>query len=77
MNIVSDICECIETVLELTPGSVKQESSSDDIEEWDSLGNLRIVMSVEEKYNIKFLTDEIPRLNSVAKLAERVRELLK
>ena len=75
MGIAEDICRHIEEVLVIAQGSVTEQSSSDDTEGWDSLGNLRIIMFLEEKYKIKFKTDEITELNSVQKLTNRIEEL--
>ena len=75
MNITEDICRYIEEVLIIAQGSVSEQSSSDDTEGWDSLGNLRIIMFLEENYKIKFKTDEITELNSVQKLTKRIEEL--
>ncbi len=75
MSVVEDICRCIEEVLEIGHGLVTGQNNADDTESWDSLGQLRIIMAVEEKYGVRFKTEEIQELNSVTKLAERVEQL--
>jgi len=61
--------------LEIKKGSVTEQSTADDTEDWDSLGQLRIIMALEEKYDVRFRTEEIPELNSVEKLTARLGQL--
>ena len=75
MDLAEDVCGCIEEVLEIKKGSVTEKNTADDTENWDSLGQLRIIMALEEKYAVRFKTEEIPELNSVEKLAERLGEM--
>jgi len=70
-----EVCRCIEGVLEIKKGSVTEQSTADDTEDWDSLGQLRIIMALEEKYDVRFRTEEIPELNSVEKLTARLGQL--
>lgn len=76
MDLLEDICRLIEEVLEIKNGSVSGQSIADDIDDWDSLGQLRIIMALEEKYGVRFKTEEMPELNSVEKLTERLGELM-
>ena len=62
--------------MEIRKGSVTGQSTADDTEDWDSLGQLRIIMALEEKYGVRFKTEEISELNSVAKLTARLGQMM-
>lgn len=49
--------------LELTPAT-----TAEDIEEWDSLSHVRLVVAVERKFGFKFKNAEIEGLKSVGDL---------
>lgn len=49
--------------LEVTPGL-----SAKDVDGWDSLTHIRLLLSVEKKFNVKFTTSEIGRLENVGDL---------
>ncbi|WP_337996575.1 acyl carrier protein [Oleispirillum naphthae] len=51
--------------LVLTP-----ELSSSDVEEWDSLSNIRLFVAIEQEFGVRFTTDEITALNNVGELAD-------
>lgn len=49
--------------LEVTP-----DLSAKDVDGWDSLTHIRLLLSVEKKFNVKFTTSEIGRLENVGDL---------
>jgi len=51
--------------LELTPGL-----SAHDVEEWDSLSHIRLVVSHEIEFGIKFNSSEILELENVGQFVE-------
>ncbi len=50
------------------------DMAADDIEEWDSLGLINLVVALEESFNIKFATTEIPEMQSVGAIISLIRE---
>jgi acyl carrier protein len=50
-----------------TPGM-----TADDVEGWDSLSNIRLIMSVEKRFSVKFSASEIGKLKNVGELAELI-----
>lgn len=55
-------------VFEVNESSITEETKQIDIEGWDSIGHLRLIMSFEEEFGIKFLTKEMQVINSVSML---------
>ena len=41
------------------------DTVSDDIEEWDSLMHMRLVMEIEDEYNIEIPIDEVPEIKTL------------
>jgi acyl carrier protein len=44
---------------------VRPETSPSDIAGWDSLGQLKLVLAIEEAFGTQFTTDEAPDLHCV------------
>ena len=59
--------ETFEEDIELTP-----ELSASDVENWDSLGNIRLFVAIEEKFSIQFTTGEIANLKNVGELVDAI-----
>jgi len=44
---------------------ITDEMTAEDIEEWDSLNHINLIVAVERNFNVKFTTKEINRLANV------------
>jgi acyl carrier protein len=51
--------------IELTP-----ETTAEDVEEWDSLGHIRLIATVEAKFNVRFDLPEIEELSNVGEFID-------
>jgi len=45
-----------------------------DVDGWDSLTHIRLIMTVEKVFKMKFSTSEIGKLENVGSLAELIKE---
>ena len=68
-NCQSTVMEIIEKALELKPGILKEDSDSERIEDWDSLGQLSILVALDKHFEGKISSlSEIADANSVPKI---------
>ena len=44
---------------------VTPELTADDVDEWDSLSHIRLVLAVEKQFGLKFSAAEVGRLKNV------------
>jgi acyl carrier protein len=58
--------------LELTP-----ETSAADIEEWDSVNHVMLVVEIERQFKVKFHTAEIEEMKNVGDLVKLIINKLK
>lgn len=47
-------------------------TSAQDIEEWDSLSHIRLIISIEKIFEIRFSASEISELNNVGDIAHLI-----
>ncbi len=52
------------------------EMTSNDVEFWDSLSNIRLFMTLEKKFNIRFTTEEVTDLQDVDHLVRMIHSKL-
>lgn len=50
--------------------------TADDIDGWDSLSHMNLVVAIEMKYKIKFALGELQKLKNVGQLAALVEKKL-
>jgi acyl carrier protein len=53
---------------------IKKSTNSEDIEEWDSLNHINLVLSIEKTLQIRFKTGEIQALKNVGEMIELLVE---
>lgn len=55
---------------------VRPELSAADVEEWDSLRHIRLILSVEQTFHVRFSAAEVSNLNNVGELAALIQSKL-
>lgn len=54
---------------------INLQTKQNDLEGWDSLGQLRIIMAVEENFDISFSIEEIATLTSFEKILNKIGQI--
>jgi acyl carrier protein len=67
-QIYARLSEIFENVFDEDAISVTPELSAKDVEGWDSLTHIRLMLTVEKAFKIKFSTSEIGKLQNVGEL---------
>lgn len=55
----------VSEVFKIEPEVIKDEWGPEDISEWDSLGQLKIITAIETHYKIRFETTEVFEIFSI------------
>lgn len=54
--------------------SITRETSAKDIEDWDSLSQIRLTAAIEKSFGIKFAFGELGSLRNVGEMADVICE---
>lgn len=71
----SEIISRLQTIFDdvfLSPVVVTPELSARDVEEWDSLIQISILVSIEKAFNIRFRVGEVEATRNVGELADLI-----
>ncbi len=70
-EVFSKLNEIFEDVLDLdeTP-NLTDETSADDIEEWDSLSHIQLIVAIEKAFKLKFTSSEILKWKNVGEMVD-------
>ena len=52
------------------------ETTADDIEDWDSLEQINLLVAIEKQFNIKFRLADVADLENVGAMADLVERLV-
>lgn len=65
MEIKDTLQEIFRDILDLGDLVLENETSANDIEGWDSLAHINLVVAIEKKYNIRFALGELQELKNI------------
>ncbi len=54
--------------------TLQRETTADDIEEWDSLTHMNLVIALELKFSIKFALGELQKLKNVGDMLDLINK---
>ncbi|MCF7560781.1 acyl carrier protein [Sabulilitoribacter multivorans] len=75
MNQYLDILnELFREVLDNESIDLKPETTANDIDEWDSINHIYLVVEIEKKFNIKFKSSQILEWKNVGEIIESIQD---
>lgn len=69
-DIMTQVQEVFRDELELDDLVLEDETTADDVEEWDSLSHVQLVVALEKSFNIKFTSREILSWDNIGDLVD-------
>jgi acyl carrier protein len=67
------VIHLVASALGVSEANITESSKKSDIEQWDSLGHLKLFLSLEQELGLKFCMDEISSINSIKKLLATIK----
>lgn len=71
---LENVRRIVSDVFEIPEESVKPDSSPDNVETWDSIHHLNMVLALEQEFGVQFTPEEIEQLLSVELIVALVEE---
>lgn len=63
-------------VLDNSEITLKDQTTAADIDEWDSLAHIQLILAIEQNFKIKFKTIEITGLANVGEMIDLIQKKL-
>ena len=71
-NCFVKVQEIFRDVLDNEDIVLDMQTTADDIEEWDSLSHIQLIVAIEKEFKIKFTSREILSWNNVGEMIEAI-----
>jgi len=69
-QILEEVLEIFREVLDNEEIMLANETTADDIEEWDSLTHIQLIVAIEKHFKIKFTSKEILSWQNVGEMID-------
>ena len=69
-KIISWLNEIFEDIIDEGPVSLSDATTADDVDGWDSLTNIQLVVEIEKHFNIRFTSEEITIWKNVGEMID-------
>jgi acyl carrier protein len=74
--LVERIRNVMGAVFGINPTAISDEATPGDIEQWDSLRHMNLILALEDEFGVRFRDDQVEQLISFRLIALNLRELL-
>ncbi len=73
-KVFEDLNEVFRDVFDDDTIVVVNETTANDIEDWDSLEHINLIVAVEKKFNMKFNMGEVTTMKDVGEMVDIIME---
>lgn len=70
--VIEELVPLMEDTFDEDEVEYSDDLTADDIEEWDSLSNIRFIVAVEKKFGVRFSVGEIEGFQNVGELVDAI-----
>ncbi len=72
LSIQERMSDVFRDVLDNDAITLTRETTADDIEEWDSLSHITIIVAIEKEFNVKFNLSDIKPLRNIGEFEDLI-----
>ena len=75
-ELLAEVQDIFRDVLDNEDIVLEDNTTADDVEEWDSLSHIQLIVAIEKAFKVKFATKEILSWKNVGELMDCLNEKL-
>ena len=73
MDVINDLQVIFRKIFDNDDLVITCDTTADDIEDWDSLTHMQLIVEIEKKFGIKFSTAEIKKAANVGEFIDIIK----
>ena len=77
MSTLDQVQDIFQDVFEDDELKVTRETTASDVEEWDSLMHVTLILEIESAFNVRFSSGDVANLKSVGDLCDLIERTQK
>lgn len=72
---IERILNCVRIAFDLGPDEVTEDTQREDIDQWDSIGMVRLVLCLEEEFGVSIEPEAARRMTGCRAIAAELEQL--
>ncbi len=73
-SVLDKVRSLVATLFNVPVEDITEDSSPETVEAWDSMGQLNLILELEQEFDIAMTHDRVQRMTSVGAIAELLTE---
>ena len=73
-EMVQQVCECVGQCFRVDPAGLDENSSQDTIAEWDSVGQVQLILELESTFGVSFSLEDIVEIRSIGDICKQLAQ---
>jgi len=75
-NIIDELESIFKRVLDIESVTLSPQTTAADVEEWDSLNHVQLIVAIEKHFKIRFTSLEIQNWKNVGEMCDTIKQRL-
>ncbi len=71
-NLITNLQKIFQDVFDDSDLMISEQTTAQDVDGWDSLAHIRLIVSIEKAFNLRFSASEIGDLANVGEMAQLI-----
>ena len=76
MDIQEKVIQVLVNVFQASPGKISTETTSDNVENWDSMNHINMILALEQEFDIRYDQEQVVSMLSVGEIVDATKGVL-
>jgi acyl carrier protein len=76
MDVQEKVIQVLVNILQVLPEEISTKTTSDDVEKWDSMNHINMILALEQEFGIRYDEEQVVSMLSVGEIIEITKGML-
>jgi|TARA_B100001971_G_C17823211_1_gene349984 acyl carrier protein len=76
MDIQEKVIQVLVNVFQVSPSKISTKTTSDDVEKWDSMNHINMILVLEQEFGIRYDEEQVVSMLSVEEIIDVTKGML-
>mgnify|MGYP003966533667 FL=1 len=76
MDVQEKVIQVLGNILQVSPEEISTKTTSDDVEKWDSMNHINMILALEQEFGIRYDEEQVVSMLSVGEIIEATKGML-